>query len=517
MKKKWIIRLGILLFVLLAILIVSIIVDLLDRHPGYKVDLTIRESPVAPLRAGFSAVSITPKQFESWNDEDGDAQFGRRDKYQDENDNGDFEAVWMAGFQNKRPARGVHDELWARTMIIDDGTSRIGLVALDAIGFMADEIIDIRKRLSSGLEVDYLIITSTHTHEGPDLLGLWGTSYLKTGVDPVYMEYVKLQILRAVGEAVENLRPALLRFAQDLDGAAALVEDSRRPIVLDPGIRLLQAIDTQADTTLGTLFAWANHPETLWSGNLMLSSDFPHYLREAMEKGVFAGDSLAMAGVGGTCIYLNGAIGGLMTTSPSFGIKDPFRDTTYTEPSFPKARAQGERLALLGLKALQDTTVVEIAEGAITLRAKTFKIPLANNLYRLAATLGVIDRGFSGFLKLRTEVACWTLGPAAFLHQPGELYPEILNGGVVTPQGSDYSIPPVETPPLRNFMPGEFKFVVGLSNDMIGYIIPKSEWDDKPPYLYDAEESPYGEINSVGPETGPRLYQAMWEVIEGVK
>ena len=515
--KKWLFRFGLVFLVLMAALIVSVVFSLWDRHPGYQIDLTIRESPVAPLQAGFSAVSITPRNYETWTDENDNARYDRRDDYLDANKNGKFDAIWMAGFHNKRPARGVHDELWARTMVIDDGTSRIALVVLDAIGFMADDIIDIRKRLSNDLDINYLIISSTHTHEAPDLLGLWGPGYFKSGVDPVYLEYVKLQALRSVEEAVEELRPARLRFAQDTTGALPLVEDSRRPFVLDPGIRLVQAVDARVDTTLGTLFCWANHPETLWSGNLMITSDFPHYVREGMENGVYSGDSLIIAGLGGVTIYANGAIGGLMTTSPSFGIHDPFRDTVFTEPTFAKARAQGLQLAMLGLKALQDSSVVELGEGAINLRAKTLRIPLDNNLYRLAAALGVIDRGMSGFFKMRTEVACWTLGPATFLHQPGELYPEILNGGVETPEGSDFGVEPIETPPLRSFMPGTFKFVVGLSNDMIGYIIPKSEWDQKAPHIYCAEESPYGEVNSVGPETGPRLYQAMSEVIEAVK
>ena len=35
----------------------------------------------------------------------------------------------------------------------------------------------------------------------------------------------------------------------------------------------------------------------------------------------------------------------------------------------------------------------------------------------------------------------------------------------------------MEVPAIRNEMSGEVKMVFGLSNDLIGYIIPKSEWD----------------------------------------
>ncbi len=41
--------------------------------------------------------------------------------------------------------------------------------------------------------------------------------------------------------------------------------------------------------------------------------------------------------------------------------------------------------------------------------------------------------------------------------------------------------------------------LIGLADDEIGYIIPKAEWDEKPPYLQNAPKAWYGEENSVGP------------------
>jgi hypothetical protein len=61
-------------------------------------------------------------------------------------------------------------------------------------------------------------------------------------------------------------------------------------------------------------------------------------------------------------------------------------------------------------------------------------------------------------------------------------------------------------------MPGRMKFVFGLANDEIGYIIPKSQWDREPPYLYGSEKPVYGEINSVGPETASLIHAALREL-----
>ena len=487
-----------------------------DRFPGYKVDLLIENNTQGPLQAGFAKIPITPEVPDRWTDTNDDAQFDQEDgdTYEDGNGNGVFDPVWIAGFQNKRPANGIHDTLWARAMVIDDGKTRLALASLDLIGYGADDIIAIKKGLPESADISYSIITSTHTHEGPDLIGMWGGSEFESGLDPVYRKFVQEQTAKAILEAVDNLQPTVIRLAKDLTGGEDLVMDTRKPIVTDPGIRIMQAVHPETGATQGLLFAWANHPETLWDRNLLLSSDFPHYVREGLEQGVYYSDSLAAPGVGGIAVYVNGCIGGLMTTVPEYGIADPFIDTVYVEPSFDKARAQGQRLAILGLNALKDSVQIhEMEKGAIQLSAKTFEMPLDNELYRLAAVLGIIDRGTSSWLKIRSEVSYWKLGPAGFLHQPGEIYPEIVNGGVEKAPGGDFDITPIETPPLRSLMNDQYKFVVGLSNDMIGYIIPKSEWDREPPYIYQEPEAPYGEINSVGPETGPIIYKQLVEVL----
>ncbi len=76
-----------------------------------------------------------------------------------------------------------------------------------------------------------------------------------------------------------------------------------------------------------------------------------------------------------------------MTTRASMPLDDPFLDTTYTEASFDKAKAQGARLAMLALNALENPdTVVEQAN--LSVRAKTITLPLDNNMFRLACNAG---------------------------------------------------------------------------------------------------------------------------------
>lgn len=493
------------IFAILLLVVLVVKFQTRDRHPGYKLDVKIGKNNPGQIKAGFAAISITPEIVDTWNDVDGNARYEPKkgDTFNDNNGNGKFDAFWLAGFQNGRAANGVHDSIWARTVIIDDGTSRIALVSLDAIGLFHDQVVEVRKRLPKNLGIDYCMIAATHVHETPDLMGIWGPSVFRSGVNKNYLEMVINQTVKSVESAVLDLEPVSLYFSRNEDDALPLITDTRKPIVHDPGIYIIQA-KRENGSTKGTLVSWANHPETLWNKNLLITSDFPHFFRKEIEDTT-----------GGLCVYFNGAIGGLITTHPSVPIIHPETGEEILKPGFDKAEAQGMIIAGIALTAMQNSTE-SITYGAIGLRAKTFTLPFKNKLFRLAAAIGVLDRGMTGWWKVRTEIAAFTIGPASFLTIPGEIYPEIVNGGIEAPEGQDFKISPVEVPPLRDLMPGKFKFVIGMANDELGYFIPKSQWDHKAPWLYNAEKETYGEINSLGAETAPLIHRQASEIISSI-
>jgi len=512
--KKFLKIFGILFILLLAGIVAWTFTNLQDRHPGYTADLKITGSVTAPLSAGFAAVTITPEVPDRWIDANNDHKYKPKDgdTFTDGNGNGKFDPVWIAGFSNSKPANGIHDDTWARTMIIDDGNARLAIVILDAIGFMNDDVVDVRKMIPEETGITYTLIASTHTHEAADLLGLWGKTPFKSGVNKDYLKFVKAQIVKSVVEASKNIRPVRLEISEDLTSAAPMVKDTRMPQVFDSGMRIIKAVDRENGKTLGSLVAWGNHPETLWSQNLLISSDFPHFLREGVEKGVFHNDSLVKAGIGGVCIFANGAVGGLMTTHPSLAVKHPFTGIELSEPTYEKTEAQGMQLSLIALNAM-DTRAEVIDLASISLVVRTLPMKIDNTMFKLAAVLGVMKRGTVGWMKMRSELAVVKIGPISFTSIPGEIYPELVNGPIDAPEGSDFGIAPHEVPPIREIMPGKYKFVLGLANDEIGYIIPKSQWDVKAPFTYGREKSPYGEENSLGPETAGVIHKNLQEML----
>ena len=63
-------------------------------------------------------------------------------------------------------------------------------------------------------------------------------------------------------------------------------------------------------------------------------------------------------------------------------------------------------------------------------------------------------------------------------------------------------------------MKSGYPFVFGLANDELGYIIPKAEWDNQPPWLKNKKDRWYGEVNSAGEEVAGVVTRALVKLME---
>jgi hypothetical protein len=422
--------------------------------------------------------------------------------------------IWIAGFGQKRQAKSVHDELLASAVAISNGEKKGVIVALDAIGFMHNDILDVRTAVQKELGLDFVIVASTHSHEAPDLIGIWGPSLTKTGVDSKYLALVKQQTALAIKKAVERLEPVRVHRMEIENAGADVVVDTRMPQVFDSHVRVLRFSKPDSNQTVGTLVTWANHPEVLWNANTALTSDFVHYVRTGIESGLVYGDSAKKNGIGGQVVYVSGALGGLMTTLDDTPVVDRVLNETLVTPSFEKARAVGYRVAEAVLDGLAANKETEVSDTTLNWTSKSILLPVDNIKFRLAARLKIIRRKFESGFKTRSEVGLLRLGDTWIGTIPGELYPEIAYGGVEAPAGNDFKLTaPVEVPPLRSAMKGGMNMIFGLANDQIGYIVPRSQWDEKEPFTYGEKSAPYGEENSLGPNTAPLIHKAMMEIL----
>ena len=156
------------------ILLLCIFLFFTTRGPyrNIKVDITLPSDgnwkDSSPLQVGVGVKEITPdlSQYDTWTDIDNDGSFNPElDSYEDRNNNGEFDFVWLAGFGNSRPAQGVNDPLWSRAIAFRNNGITVVLVSIDSVGITHERYIGIRNRLSKlNVDIDLVSFACTHTH-----------------------------------------------------------------------------------------------------------------------------------------------------------------------------------------------------------------------------------------------------------------------------------------------------------------------------------------------------------------
>ncbi len=509
------------------------------------------------LKAAAGVVSILPTCWETWDDASADQSFSPSDDtffdcgcdqrcagdpgwsgMDDGEGDGVFQAVWMAGFGTGRAATGIRDAtlglrgegdgLDARVLLLAQGDTVLALVTMDVVGFMYDDVLALRAQVDeAGIDVDHVLVHSSHGHEGPDTMGIYGPSIIVSGYDPAYTAQIRADVVATLVTLSSALVPVHMEVGESNandyadNGVGNLIHDTRDPNIVDPRIGTARFVDDDGNS-VATLVHWANHPETVASNNTLLTSDFVHALRETVETGSFW-DGAGAPGVGGVALYLNGTVGGMMTSLGAH-VVDPLGNT-WSEASFEKADAVGQ---LVGEMALDAVATAVPSDVSLRFGAQSFFVPVDNNAFQAMFLLGVLAHrkaynydperplSESNRPEVQSEVDVVQLGDLTLFTLPGEPLPELVIGGYdgsFTPPGELLLDPDNINPPdLLSAPPGPYLadlfttphvWAIGLGNDEVGYIIPPYNFEvpEAGGYILESEGDHYEETNSLGATT----------------
>lgn len=441
--------------------------------------------------------------------------------------------IYLAGFGNDRQATGVHDDTWARGVVLESGDVKIALVVLDVVGYFNNEVETIRALVGDDT-FDAIVVSSTHVHESADTLGLWGPNELTSGVDLGYLDFINQQAADCIVEANANLQPADIRFATgdtigtslppepDLvadgeilqhlcvggtfDGSGACVDgievQGDDGPIRNPSTPSFQVRDRASREIVATLVNYASHPEALGSDNTLITSDFPHFMREALE-----------ARFGGMAIYMSADLGVLQGPLDVF-LEDPTSGEMIPRRTFEFAARMGAILAERAGDALAEVDQWLRAPEIAVAMTGPFAVTVENPYFRLLGQIGVFGRRafeeVGDTFQIESEVQAIRIGPAQFAVTPNELDPQI---------GNRY----------RDMMDAEHKFIVGLGNDEIGYQMPQEKFNPGCFLCFslnvfgsDPDNECPGEewndcgtvfVNNIGPQADPQLQDAVDEVL----
>ncbi len=343
--------------------------------------------------------------------------------------------LMSSGRQLWEPFEGVRLPLQARALLVEQRGRRIAVVSLDLLGLAGQAVggwnrfkQQVVAAARGAVAADDLVITSTHTHSGPESIAL--SDLFHTQAFQAWVARLGKRIGEAIEHAAASMRPCRLmvgsraapglcvnRRIRTTRGIASVNRQLPPEVVIGPEgpvddqVRVAAFVDA-AGKPFAIVVNFTAHP-VMEMCIKQVSPDYPGEMIRELQRRC----------PGAETIFLQGACGNI--------------NPPITKRSAENCRRYGQRLAQLVHATLQKLKPSE-GEG-IDLRWKTVRLPQRNL------------KGQPEPQPLETRIGAARIGNTAFVFLPGEPFVEI---GLA----------------IREASPWELTMIVGYAEDYIGYI-----------------------------------------------
>ena len=344
--------------------------------------------------------------------------------------NPEKDSLYLAGGKPNRPFIDVHDNLYVKAVVVSNPKNNITLLTFDCIGLLYPQLEAIRSKIKvevPSINTDHIVMSSTHTHSGPDVVGIWGKDLMHSGVNEKHMQLIVDRAVASIKEAVQVKKLVTISFGSGSFGED-WVKNISEPGEIDRSVSVIKFSDLNGKN-IAMLTNFACHPTIMDDKSTAASSDYVwgyyHYLDSAQ---------------GGVNMFLQGAIGGWVQPE----------DVPHT---YDDAKYHGSSLGKYAFELSKKKT----SSKNISFTYAKVDFPLANPSFQMLSKAGIIKRNFGKTVS--SEIAFFTIGDASFATHPGETCPALS----------------LDTKKLMNNKGP--KFILGLSQDALGYIIKPSFFD----------------------------------------
>jgi len=405
-------------------------------------------------------------------------------------------AQYLGGFGYGDPVDGrfANDPMQVRAMAIASGRSMVLFAIVDTQGYFSgyqegkfgsrDARIDAASDIAGlGYNVTSgdIIVSSTHSHAAPTIMGIWGTT------DPAYLEQVYKGTRAALVEAASHLRPANLYAAKgdiatvtisnltQTDGYQGWRPDGETPV--------LWARDPDTDATIGLYANVPTHADIVNGvGHHVISADHIGVERRLLD-----------ADLGGTSVVAMGTLGRQETIVQVGGLTQADNVGRYVTNEIERALAHARPITDPTLMAAERYVVVPATNPALlALNAGNMAADPAGkatgNPIGTHCVPGVdictIDRSILPPYAVGGAFGAWftafRIGDIVYATEPGEAFPEVSTA-------------------IRRVFGGPEVRIIGMAQDQLGYYYPPETvpWtviNDSDHHIYNASLL-LGEVN----------------------
>jgi hypothetical protein len=402
----------------------------------------------------------------------------------------------MAGYYYPRSAEGVHDDLYAKAMVFDDGRDQMVWVACDTIHVTRLAVEEAKRRIQQqlGIPAGHVLISATHSHTGPEFTPDYVAMIGHRIADAVVTAHGRMGAARLfVAIEQESSLPHYRRYLMK-DGSVVTNPGFLNPSIvkpmgeIDPRVPVLYAEDGRG-APLATWVNYSMHLDTV--GGSWISADYAYYLGRMLAK---------LKGPDMLTVFTIGAAGNInhwdvRRPGPQRGYGEAERLGEVLGAAVAKAYTHIEPVEpprIHALSGIVHLSTQEVTPDDVAQAKKVLAVPPEQGvdftLERVKATrvMDIVNRKGED---LAAEVQVLSIGPVAIVGVPGEFFVELGNE-------------------IQRKSPFANTFIVALANDNIGYIPTRAAF----------AQGAYEPTSAMmAPGGGERLVAKAVEMLQGLK
>lgn len=401
------------------------------------------------------------------------------------------------------PSQGIHDDLHAKALVLDNGERKIAIVTTDLIVWPFDYnrhmkfcgLIEKKTKINK----ENIMISASHTHSGPDRK------------DEGYISVLQKKIIGAVYMASQNMKEARIGVGKGEVKGIGFNREELEDIDMELGVIKVEDLD---GNLVALLTNYACHGVVLGPKNLLISADYPGAMQEFIEKAE-----------GGVAMFTQGACGDI----------DPLINSyAWGSGTFKDVKQVG---AILGAEAVKVAEQVEtIPQVDIKIKSKVIELPLQKlpsldqakkmvkkceqdlnklkqehssmigsetkkvlelNLQWAQKVFNLVKSGKKEEGPVAAKIQLLSINDVILVGIPGEIFTEI---GLSIKKNSGF----------KN------TFIIGYANGYIGYIPPKKAFE-KGGYGVEESFKWIGRPSPFTPDVGERVAKAIFDLMKSLK
>ncbi|MFC2187871.1 neutral/alkaline non-lysosomal ceramidase N-terminal domain-containing protein [Fulvivirgaceae bacterium LMO-SS25] len=409
--------------------------EMMQRMAGFEL-ADMANDDTNPLQVGWASVNITPDEPEL-----------------------------LIGYKPRGPYVEVHDSIFVRSLLIDNGAIKVAIVSMDLLLVPPALVQYLEQQLSTiNFDINNIYFTATHTHTS---IGAWLNSFagqfIAGNFDPKRIEWLGDKIIESIEQARATKSAGAIGF-QKIETQGLVEHRLDKPSKdIDESLRIIRVNKENGERGIWVTFS--AHPSLISKNTHVLSGDYPAAMLQDLKEGGF---DFAMF---------------------SAGMVGSHRPKEYGLFDIEFLEDYGSKLANIIIDNLDSASFDSTAGIAI----QKLSLSLPKSQMRLTKEIGVRDWIFTLAMgELDAEIKILQIGDILMLGMPSDFSGELSVNGQFDKLAIDND---------RHLM------ITSFNGDYIGYITDDSNYDTS---VKDEVRS----LNWVGPYMGAYFTKVVTEIID---